>query len=118
MADERARKALALLHAIAGAMLISALAIQVHQHAPLAILAALHVAISYGFLRGQPWTPWFIGVATAIGLVFSSLAIYACLSWLGSSLEAYLLLTGLSAYSLFLMISMSYALFRRKEFST
>jgi len=117
LADERARKALALLHAIAGAMLISILALHVHQHVPLALLAALHIAISYGFLRSQPWTPWFMGVATAMGLVFSALATYACLSWLSGSIEAYLLLAGLSAYSLFLMASMGYAFFKRKEFS-
>jgi len=116
VADGRARRAFALLHAVAGVLLISILALQVRQHAPLAILAALHIAISYGFLRAQPWTPWFTGIATALGLVFSSLAMYACLSWLSGSIEAYLILTGLSAYSLFLIISISYAVFKRKDF--
>jgi len=116
VADGRARKAFALLHAVAGVLLISILALQARQHAPLAILAALHIAISYGFLRTQPWTPWFTGVATALGLVFSSLATYACLSWLSGLIEAYLIITGLSAYSLFLIASMGYVVFKRKDF--
>ena len=117
MADGAVRKTLALSHTIAGVMLISILVLQVHQHAPLAFLAALHIAIAYGFLKSQPWTPWFIGIATAMGLVFSFLAMYACLSWLSGSIEAYLILTGLSAYAFFLVLSMGYALFKRKEFS-
>ncbi len=117
MADGGARRALAVLHAVAGAMLILILALQAHQHVPIAILAALHIAISYGLLRAQPWTPWFIGVATAVGLVFASLAMYTCVSWLSQSLEAYLLLTGLSAYTLFLAVSVGYAVFKRREFS-
>ncbi len=118
LTDERARKALAVGHVVAAVGLLCVLVSQAPYHAPMAILVALHLAISYGFLRGQPWTPWFMGVAAAMGVTLSGFTAYACVGFLGFGLEAYALLTALIIYSGFLVLSLGYVIFRRKEFST
>ncbi len=114
---ERVRKVLAVAHAVAAGMLMSALVLQGPYMPHVAILVVLHAATCLGLLRPQPWVPWVMGVLSGAGLVFAALSLYTPIQLLGLAIETYLLLTGLSAYTGLLIASFSYAIFRRGEFS-
>jgi len=117
MAGERARKVLAIAHAVAAGLLASTLVLWSPYMFHVAMLVILHVAACYGFLRAQPWAPWLVGVATAMGIVFATISAYAPIVLMGYTTEAYLLLAGLVAYAGVLVASLAYVIYRRREFS-
>jgi len=118
MAGGRARQALAIAHAVAGCTLIGVLLSLSPCLFHVAVLGILHIAASYGLLRGQSWTPWLLGILAAMGGAFAGFSIYAPIGLFGLTTETYLLITGFTAYVILLLISLLYAIYRRKEFST
>jgi len=117
MAGEKARKVLAIAHASAAVLLAATLALWSPYTFHVAMLVVFHVAICYGLLKAQPWAPWLVGVATAMGVVFAAVSAYVPIALVGYTLEACLLVAGLVAYAGILIASLAYAIFRRKEFS-
>jgi len=117
MAGERGRRSLALGHVIAGSILASVVGLQGLYLFHLAILAILHIATSYGLLKAYGWTPWLMGLVAAMGGTFAGISIYTPIGVLGPKVETYLLITGLTAYLVFLLASLAYAIYRRREFS-
>ncbi|HDI00995.1 MAG TPA: hypothetical protein ENF78_00985 [Candidatus Bathyarchaeota archaeon] len=114
---EGARRVLALAHAVAAGLMAATLVLWSPYMFHVAMLVVLHVATSYGFLRAQPWAPWLVGIATAMGVVFAAISAYVPIALVGYTIEACLLLAGLIAYAGLLVASLAYAVFRRKEFS-
>ena len=115
---EMARKVLALGNACLAGGLTSALALQSPYMVHVSMMVVLHLAVCYGFLRARGWCPWAVGILASMGLVFSSMTVYAVVAMFGKALEAYLLITGLSASIGLLLASLAYAIYRREEFSS
>ena len=114
---EGARKALALGNACGAMGLASTLVLQSPFMVHVSMMVVLHLAACYGFLRAKGWCPWLMGILTSMGLIFSSMTIYTIISILGRAMEAYLLIAGLSACLGLLVVSLTYAIFRKEEFS-
>ncbi len=113
---EAGRKGLAVANACVAGGLVSALVLQSPYMVHVLVMAILHAAVCYGFLRAEGWCPWAVGVLSSMGLVFSGLSIYVAVVMLGEAVEAYLLITGLSVSLGILVASLAYAIFRRDEF--
>ena len=116
--SEAFRRALAIGNACSAIGMASIMVLQSPLMLHVSLMAVLHVAVAYGFLRAKGWCPWLVGVLTSMGIIFSSMGIYVLVLVGASSWKSYLIIAGLSSCIGILLASLAYAVFRREEFGT